>query len=144
MTKCDYCDKTAKNRSGMSSHVKTSHPEKFLEWRKGSVMTSADKRKFQAQLNALVEPESPKRDFLPPRTEPAVDTSSAEYKRKYQKSWYWRNKKKALARQKQLDDARRKRWDNHKTELKPDNMNVVICPRCKCRFATMILEEGAV
>lgn len=139
MTKCDYCDKTAKNRSGMSSHVKTSHPEKFLEWRKGSVMTSADKRKFQAQLNALVEPTVPS---------PAEDTTTKEYKRKYQKSWYWRNKKKALARQKQLDDARRKRWDKTKQDtsngLTPEKMHVTICPRCKCRFATMIIEEGEV
>lgn len=34
---CPYCGKKYKDRSGMSSHMRSQHPEHFKEWSKDSV-----------------------------------------------------------------------------------------------------------
>lgn len=108
MIKCPECSRTAKNRCGMSSHIRTAHPNIFLDWTKDSVKSGSTKK--NVKLNG--------------------DEERLTKARTYQRNWYRKNKMKGKEAPTQAPVS----------PLPVSNMSVNICPRCHCRFGTMIIE----
>lgn len=49
---CPYCGLKYKDRSGMSSHMRSAHPDMFPEWRKGSVSHPKPRRPYKRRIAA--------------------------------------------------------------------------------------------
>jgi len=137
---CSYCDKRTKNRSGMSSHMKTSHPEHFDAFTAESVHSSSRIKELR-EAGILPSPKS-------------KESKNAKH-RDYQRKWYadrkLRMEREAGQREaaEQLDrkvaglldePAQNGRPPLRDEAVNPSNMTVSICPRCHCRFGTLIIE----
>lgn len=48
---CPHCGKKYRDRSGMSSHMRSQYPEHFKEWRKGSVSHPKPRRHYHRRIS---------------------------------------------------------------------------------------------
>ena len=132
---CPWCDMRTKNRSGMSSHIKTNHPVHFDDWTKSSVHSSSRIKQLREE------------GILP---SPKTKAAQNEKHRKYQRQWYADRKLKLEREAGQREAAERLNQkvaglldepaQNGHSPVPPENMTVSICPRCHCRFGTLIIE----
>ena len=137
---CPWCDMRTKNRSGMSSHIKTNHPIHFNDWTATSVHSSSRIKQLREE------------GILP--SQKSKEAHNAKH-RKYQRQWYadrkLRMEREAGQREaaEQLDrkvaglldePAQNGRPPLRDEAVNPSNMTVSICPRCHCRFGTLIIE----